>query len=1138
VLLNEILASNTRVNRDFQGHYDDWIELYNPGSTAVNLAGMYLTNDWKDPTRWQIPADRPAFSTLQPRGYLLIWADGDTDASLGLHAPFRLDADGEQLALYATDGKTLLDRVEFGPQVPDVSYGRDTAAGNEWRFQVLATPAAANIASYLGAVADLQFNYERGFYSQPLSVEITTTTPGASIFYTVDGSSPFNYARGAMTGRPYTGPIPITATTSLRAIATKTGWLPTRVATHTYFFLNDIITQATNPQTRAQAVPAGYPTSWGSVTGDYQMDPDVVGQNGTDLFGGLYARTIKDDLKAVPTICLVMDKNDWFGSLGIYINQSQDGTERVASFEFLDPARAQAIQVNGAIAMQGGVSGGGTSLDRWKTWKLSMRPRFKTQTDDGTPTGGPTKLDFKLFRDSPVDRYNTVVLDAVLNHGWLHPGADQQVTAMYVQDQYVGDLHNALGGHSGHGFYAHVYLNTLYWGMYYIHERPDHAWAAQVFGGDESEYDALKHNSGDVINHGTGGNATTNYNAMVNAAGAVGSDPTSAAKYQALCNLLDVDNFITYLLATYYTGNHDWPHKNWYATHRNVPGSKWRFHSWDSEHTLEGDNQVGRSPSDLHAKLAQNAEYRLRFADHVRRTMFHDGPLTPAKAAALFKARMSEIDRAIVGESARWGDNRRSQPYTRQDWLSTMNAKLTGFFPGRTNQVLGWLKSANLYPSVEAPEFLVNGVAQHGGSTAVRAALSMTGPGTIWYTLDGTDPRVLGTAPATNQPTALVPESAARRVLVPTGPVNDAWRTDPAFNDSAWLSGTGGVGYERNSGYENLVRINLQSLMYGKNTTCYIRIPFTVTAATLTGLTSLKLNVRYDDGFIAYLNGAEVQRAQFTGTPAWNSAASADHPDAAAQELETFDISARIGSLHAGANLLAIHALNGDLLSSDFLLSVELSASRGPAGGTADSVSPTAVRYTAPVLLAQSTWVKARTLSGSTWSALNEAVFAVGPVAQSLRVSEIMYHPLDTGNPDDPNCEFIELTNIAGQSINLNLVRFTKGIDFTFPSFDLPPGGYCLVVKDSAAFRARYGAALPVVGAYTGSLDNSGERLELVDAVGQVIESFVYDDWYANTDGRGYSLTVKNPAGPDLADLNEEEAWRPSASPGGSPGRL
>ena len=318
--------------------------------------------------------------------------------------------------------------------------------------------------------------------------------------------------------------------------------------------------------------------------------------------------------------------------------------------------------------------------------------------------------------------------------------------------------------------------------------------------------------------------------------------------------------------------------------------------------------------------------------------------------------------------------------------------------------------------------------------------------------------------PSTTE-TVLVPEGAAKRVLVPTAAVSDAWRTDPAFNDTAWQSGSGGVGYERSTGYEKLFSINVQNQMYSKNATCYIRIPFNVTADALQGLTSLVLKVRYDDGFVAYLNGAEVQRASFNGTPAWNSVASTSHLDNDAMVFESFDISGRIGSLHTGTNLLAIQGLNEATANSDFLISVELSGSKEPTGSAATGSTPTAaIRYTGPITLSASTLVKARALTGTTWSALNEAVFAVGPVAESLRVSEVMYHPLDSGNPNDPNTEFIELTNIAGQSINLNLVRFTNGIDYTFPSFDLPAGGYCLVVKDIAAFQAKYGSKLPVVG--------------------------------------------------------------------------
>jgi hypothetical protein len=117
---------------------------------------------------------------------------------------------------------------------------------------------------------------------------------------------------------------------------------------------------------------------------------------------------------------------------------------------------------------------------------------------------------------------------------------------------------------------------------------------------------------------------------------------------------------------------------------------------------------------------------------------------------------------------------------------------------------------------------------------------------------------------ATANTVVLVPENAAKRVLVPTAAINNAWRTDPAFNDAAWLNGSGGVGYERSSGYETLFTIDVQSQMYGKVSS---HIRSLLSALGLQGLTSLVLKVRYDDGFVAYLNGTEVQRPYSPAPP-------------------------------------------------------------------------------------------------------------------------------------------------------------------------------------------------------------------------------------------------------------------------------
>jgi hypothetical protein len=186
--------------------------------------------------------------------------------------------------------------------------------------------------------------------------------------------------------------------------------------------------------------------------------------------------------------------------------------------------------------------------------------------------------------------------------------------------------------------------------------------------------------------------------------------------------------------------------------------------------------------------------------------------------------------------------------------------------------------------------------------------------------------------------------------------------------------------------------------------------------------------------------------------------------------------------------------------------------------------------------------VKARSLTELQWSALNEAVYAVGPVKENLRITEIMYHPVNTAEQNEPNEEFIELKNISSETINLNLVKFTNGIDFTFPSLELAPGEYTVVVQDANAFEARYSmeqySEINIAGQYTGRLANNGERVKLQDAIGQTILDFKYEDnWYDGTDGQGLSLTIVDSANSDPNSWSEKEAWRASNVVGGSPGK-
>ncbi len=579
-------------------------------------------------------------------------------------------------------------------------------------FLATPTPRHQNVTGVLGYLTDIRFSVDRGFFTDPFDVVITTATEDAEIYYTLNGSQPT-----PDTGILYTGAITISSTTVLRAAAFKAGYQPSKTETETYMFLNDVIVQD----------GFGLPNTWGHAGADYDMDPEVV---------SAYSDTIVDDLKSVPSLSLAMDMDDFFGAGGVGIYPSGEGSPRATSLELIDPADETEFQIDCSVEVCGG-----TSTNRWKSDKLSMRLRFKEPY-------GPTKLRFPLFGEDAADRFDTLILDARLNQAWAYGGGSspdsQRRLAQYTRDQYPADLQNALGGYGPRGMAIHLYINGVYWGLYLLHERPDESFAAAYFGGDRDDYDVLKHNQSTVV-HGS----NADYRAMVQLAG---SGLSGDAQYQQMQGYLDVPNFIDYIIVNFFIGNTDWAHQNWYAT-RNVvnPDGRWRYHSWDPEHSLKGlyDNVTSRDdyggPTGLHHDLCGNAEYRLLFADHVHKHFFNDGALTTENAAAAYGKLLDEVDRAVVGESARWGDNQRpDDPYTRDDeWVTERDRLLNEYFPQRTSIVLGQLRNRGLYPSLEAPTF-----GQHGGSFASGFTLSMSASAPVYYTLDGTDPRECGTGRA------------------------------------------------------------------------------------------------------------------------------------------------------------------------------------------------------------------------------------------------------------------------------------------------------------------------------------------------------------------------------------------------------
>lgn len=141
--INEFLASNDFCNTDENGEYDDWIEIYNPGPEAVDVGGMYISDDNADPTVWQIPTTAPDTTTIQPGGFLLLWADGQTDQGV-LHVDLKLSSGGEDVVLSAPNGTTVIDSYTYSAQTTDVSMGRNPDGSDNWVAFDTPTPGESN----------------------------------------------------------------------------------------------------------------------------------------------------------------------------------------------------------------------------------------------------------------------------------------------------------------------------------------------------------------------------------------------------------------------------------------------------------------------------------------------------------------------------------------------------------------------------------------------------------------------------------------------------------------------------------------------------------------------------------------------------------------------------------------------------------------------------------------------------------------------------------------------------------------------------------------------------------------------------------------------------------------------------------
>ena len=587
----------------------------------------------------------------------------------------------------------------------------------------------------------VDYSHKRGFYTDSIQLELSTKTKGGNIRYTLDGSKPT-----LTNGFDYTNPISIKSNAMVRAYAYAPNFEDSKIKTHSYIFPEQVIRQ-----TNKMVEDYGYDYSskeTGKVFWTEEMDPEIVD-----------APEYKDEmiqaLLDIPTLSIVMPKDDLWGEHGIHwgdnLQNKSDDFERECSVEMIYPKgykndSFKSWQENTGIRIQGagGRSNKGT-FDHKQSFSLVFKKKY-----------GIGKLKHEIFADAPhgqqstVGKYDRIILRAGHDNGWGIK-FDREKT-VYTRDQLCRDLQILMTGFGSHGTFVHLYLNGKYWGLYNPCERPDNNFLANHLGGNAENYFFAKgkdYYASEDRNNEPGQSRFRFHFAS--------SKNYSTMPFSEMQNWVMVDKSIASFLIYGYANTDDIPQH--YYGNSNEPDGPVVWIPWDLEDAFDVSKGKHTSSPDVNSMLKTgydcrnafesfwtNIDFQMRFNDLVYKHFFNDGILTDENVIITWDNLTNYINKAIICESARWGDERSSNPMDRDHEWNTARLAVRNDFKGRSDIFISQLQEKGYFSTVSAPIFLHNNKEIFTSELKVKrkdyVKISFgNDKGVVYYTTDGSDPR-------------------------------------------------------------------------------------------------------------------------------------------------------------------------------------------------------------------------------------------------------------------------------------------------------------------------------------------------------------------------------------------------------------
>ncbi len=719
------------------------MELYNPTNAAINVGGWYLSDSSTNLTKWQIPAG----VSIGSGQFLVIWASDKNRVNPAnpLHTNYNISASPEPVCLSRNEGGTVV-TVDFfvtgttpnyAAQRADVSFGRyPTAGGLKTGYMILPTPGtkvaegkfsgAHNVAGALGFTDPPVFSGAApGIYEgTTVSAVLTPPATGGTVHFTVNSANPTRYSA------LYSGPITASRSTVVRAIAAREGYLPSASVTRCFLFKESVL--GTAPQGTTPVDHQGARDAQSQFTGALFGYPEKTENLSYPMLYGMNAGaivskkdTLRAELSAVPVISLVSTVPDFFevDSGGLYPNsgKTEGGSpdpkgrewERFCSFEIIEPGNATFKQANAALLITGG-----SSILQTTTRKHNLRVKFDAAY-------GPEFLKYQIFPEFASDEFYNFNLKNTTHDSWSTNFNGLSITdsATYSAEAFIMASHKAMGHQVPNQRWCHVFINGIYWGPYQITKRVDNAFMKAHFEGTK-DYTVIKQNGEPVDGVYSDWTALGTLLSSFSSA----QDAQKPGIYSQITGVVDMDNYIDYLIANSYGQPGDWPGNNFRAAKmRSTPGAKWKFFVWDAEWNLKQGQQAGspvsvisnnyNEPAHIHYTLKGYQPYKDAFSARMNRafkTVVGDsgsGSLLPAAVLARYQAARGGFEQVVFSESSRWGYMAKSVPYTksdpsylpgetREDWSRNTGYVIDTWLPARDSVFRTAFQNAGFYTPV------------------------------------------------------------------------------------------------------------------------------------------------------------------------------------------------------------------------------------------------------------------------------------------------------------------------------------------------------------------------------------------------------------------------------------------------------